>query len=161
MNETPVSPSSQEPAHFEHDAAPVHDYAGFWFRVAAILLDSLFLSGINMLIFNPLRRAWGVSGAFFSLFNLLEIIFGLLYFILLTWWTGQTLGKIIVGVRVINARHSRGHLTAGQVFLREVIGRFLASLPLSLGYMWAGWNPRKQGCHDLLAKTYVIRERRA
>lgn len=140
---------------------PVHDYAGFWIRVAGTLLDSLFLIGISMLIFNPLRRAWGVTDAFISFIDLIEIVFDLLYFILLTWWTGQTLGKMILGIRVINARQSRGNLSAGQVFLREVIGKFLSSLPFSLGYMWVGWNRRKQGWHDLLAKTYVIYERRA
>ncbi|RNB86651.1 RDD family protein [Brevibacillus nitrificans] len=138
----------------------VHDYAGFWIRVAATLLDSLFLVGLNMLIFNPLRRAFGVSDAFFSIIDLTEIIIDLLYMILLTWWTGQTLGKVILGIRVINARQTRGNLGLGQVFLREVIGKFLSSLPFSLGYMWVGWNQRKQGWHDLLAKTFVIRERR-
>ncbi|KQL46185.1 hypothetical protein AN963_14520 [Brevibacillus choshinensis] len=142
------------------ETQPVHHYAGFWIRVAATMLDSLFLIGINMLIFNPLRRAWGLTDAFFSFIDLIEIVFDLLYLILLTWWTGQTLGKMILGIRVINARQSRGNLTAGQVFLREVIGKFLSSLPFSLGYMWVGWNRRKQGWHDLLAKTYVIYERR-
>lgn len=141
------------------DTPPVH-FAGFWIRVAATLLDSLFFIGLNMLIFNPLRRAWGVMDAYFSFIDLIEIVFDLLYLVLMTWWTGQTLGKIITGIRVIHARQSRGNLSAGQVFLREVIGKFLSSLPFSLGYMWVGWNQRKQGWHDLLAKTYVIYERR-
>lgn len=158
MNESTLSNESEE-LHPIPDTPSVH-YAGFWIRVAATLLDSLFLVGISMLLFNPLRRAWGVYGAAFSFIDLVEVIFDLLYLILLTWWTGQTLGKMITGIRVINARSSRTTLTGGQVFLREVIGRFLASLPLSLGYMWVGWHPRKQGWHDLLAKTYVIYERR-
>ncbi|MFD2370435.1 RDD family protein [Brevibacillus sp. GCM10020057] len=160
MTDHTFSPSSQESARFAQDASFVR-YAGFWIRVAATLLDSLFLVGVSMLVFNPLRRAWGTMDAVFSVVDLLEIIFDLLYIILLTWWTGKTLGKTIVGIRVVNARQSRGNLTFGQVFLREFIGKFLSSLPFLLGYMWAGWNARKQGWHDLLAKTYVIRERRA
>lgn len=140
---------------------PQVHFAGFWIRVAATLLDTLFLIGLNMLIFNPLRRAWGVMDAYLSFVDLIEIVIDLLYLVLLTWLTGQTLGKIITGIRVINARQSRGNLTVGQVFLREVIGKFLSSLPFSLGYLWVGWNRRKQGWHDLLAKTYVIYERRA
>ncbi len=158
-----------EDTHFRHpeqvlqpvpDTPPVH-FAGFWIRVAATLLDTFFLIGLNMLVFNPLRRAWGVLDASFSFIDLIEIVIDLLYLVLLTWLTGQTLGKIITGIRVVNARQTRGNLTAGQVFLREVIGKFLSSLPFSLGYMWVGWNRRKQGWHDLLAKTYVIYERRA
>jgi uncharacterized RDD family membrane protein YckC len=134
-------------------------FAGFWIRVGATLLDMLFLVGISMLIFNPLRRAMGVYGVL-SLIDLLEILFGLLYMVLLTWWTGQTLGKAITGIRVVSARQARGNLDAGQVFLREVIGKLLSWLPIGLGYLWVGWNQRKQGWHDLLAKTYVIRDRR-
>lgn len=142
------------------DATPGYRFAGFWIRVVASLLDSLFLVGVSMLLFNPLRRAWGVWGANFSIIDLAEVAFDLLYFILLTWWTGQTLGKIIIGIRVVNARHSRKSLNAGQVILRELIGKALSSLLFGIGYMWAGWNARKQGWHDLLAKTYVIREER-
>ncbi|EJL47793.1 putative membrane protein YteJ [Brevibacillus agri] len=137
-----------------------HHFAGFWIRVAASLLDSLFLVGVSLLVFNPLRRAMGVSGDFFSLIDLMEALFGLLYMILLTWWTGQTLGKLITGIRVISARQSRGNLSGGQVILREVIGKFLSTLPFGLGYLWVAWNPQKQGWHDLLAKTYVVYDRK-
>lgn len=160
MTDQPFPPSSQESAPFWQEAAPVH-YAGFWIRAGATLLDSLFLVGVSMLVFNPLRRLWGAMDAVFSFVDLLEIIFDLLYLILLTWWSGKTLGKTIMGIRVVNARQSRGSLTFGQVFLREFIGKFLSSLPFFLGYLWAGWNARKQGWHDLLAKTHVVRERRA
>ncbi|KZE53974.1 hypothetical protein AV540_07015 [Brevibacillus parabrevis] len=137
-----------------------HQFAGFWIRVAATLLDSLFLIGVSMLIFNSLRRNLGVSGDFLSLIDLLEALFGLLYLVLLTWWTGQTLGKQIIGIRVISAKHARGRLTGGQVILREVLGKLLSSLVFCIGYMWVGWNPQKQGWHDLLAKTYVIWDRK-
>ncbi|ELK44024.1 hypothetical protein D478_00315 [Brevibacillus agri BAB-2500] len=92
--------------------------------------------------------------------DLMEALFGLLYMILLTWWTGQTLGKLITGIRVISARQSRGNLSSGQVILREVIGKFLSTLPFGLGYLWVAWNPQKQGWHDLLAKTYVVYDRK-
>ena len=137
-----------------------HVFAGFWIRVAATIFDSLFLMGVSLLIFNPLRRLFGVYGAVFSRIDLLEILFSLLYFILLTWWTGQTLGKIITGIRVIPTGEGRGNLSAGQVILREVVGKFLSSLVFGLGYMWVGWNKKKKGWHDLIANTFVIREKR-
>jgi len=135
-------------------------YAGFWIRFAAVVLDSLFLLGLSLLIFNPLRRALGYDPADPSMVDVLEIATDLLYMILLTWWSGQTLGKYIVGIRVISARQPRGNLTLGQVLLREVIGKLLSSLALSLGYLWAAWHPRKQTWHDLMARTYVVRTRR-
>lgn len=152
MKEKPFDSISDEHSHH-------YIYAGFWIRVWATLLDSLFLVGVSLLIFNPIRRALGVSDEIFSLIDLLEILFDLLYMVLLTWWTGQTLGKVIAGIRVVSAHQARGNLTAGQVLLREVIGKMLSSLPFGLGYMWVGWNQRKQGWHDLIAKTYVVRDR--
>lgn len=137
-------------------------YAGFWIRVAASLIDSLFLVGLSFLLFNPLRRAMGYMDDVLSPVDLIELITNFLYFILLTWWFGQTLGKMLVGIRVISARTNgqRGRLTIGQVFLREVIGKLLSSLPLGLGYFWVGWNEKKRGWHDMIANTYVIWDRK-
>lgn len=153
MNETTIEEARpNDPIDHRH-------YAGFWIRVAAHLLDSLFLCGTSMLIFQPLRHSLGFSGALFSLIDLLEIAFGFLYICLLTWWSGQTLGKMVTGIRVIPAGNTRGTLSVGQVLLREIIGKILSFLPFGLGYFWVGWNKRKQGWHDMIAKTYVIRER--
>ncbi|WP_103104186.1 RDD family protein [Brevibacillus reuszeri] len=165
MNERPHDPYdlNRQPA-FDQTNVPEpayhHHFAGFWIRVCATLLDSLFLIGISLLIFNPLRRLFGVYDYAFSMIDLLEVLFNLLYMVLLTWWTGQTLGKMITGIRVISGRQARANLTAGQVLLREVIGKTLSFLPFGLGYMWVGWNSQKQGWHDLLARTYVVWDRK-
>ncbi|BAH45852.1 conserved hypothetical membrane protein [Brevibacillus brevis NBRC 100599] len=163
MNQLLDDEKAHDPASHEsyHEAPPQHSYAGFWIRVVASLLDSMFLIGISYLVFNPLRRVFSVPYASFHFIDLVEVLFDLLYMILLTWWTGQTLGKLITGIRVISAKQVRGNLTGGQVFLREVIGKFVASLVFGLGYLWVAWHPRKQGWHDLIAKTYVIRDRRS
>ncbi|CAI8933022.1 putative membrane protein [Brevibacillus sp. IT-7CA2] len=162
MNQLPDDGKTHDPVSHEPypEAYPQHSYAGFWIRVVASLLDSMFLIGISYLVFNPLRRVFSVPYASFHFIDLVEALFDLLYMILLTWWTGQTLGKLITGIRVISARQARGNLSGGQVLLREVIGKFVASLVFGLGYLWVAWHPRKQGWHDLIAKTYVIRDRR-
>jgi uncharacterized RDD family membrane protein YckC len=144
----------------QHVGSPSYAFAGFWIRALATLLDGLLLTGLTLLVFNPLRRALGVEAALFSFVDGLEMLVDFLYMILLTWWSGQTLGKVITGIRVISARQPRGKLTIGQVLLREVVGKLLSGLSLGLGYMWAGWHPKKQAWHDLIAKTYVVRERR-
>ena len=136
-------------------------YAGFWIRAAAILLDSLFLTGASLLIFQPLRRAIGFGSVLFTLVDFLELVFYFLYVCLFTWWSGQTLGKMITGIRVVTAGQGRGTLSFGQVMLREVIGKVLSFFPFGLGLLWAGWNKRKQGWHDLIANTYVVWERRS
>jgi uncharacterized RDD family membrane protein YckC len=141
-------------------AEPRYDFAGFWIRFAANLIDDLFILGLTFLIFNPIRRALGYEPGSLSFVDLVEFIVDMLYMILLTWWSGQTLGKMIMGIRVVSARHTRGSLTLGQVLLREVIGKLLSLIVLGLGYLWVAWSGKKQGWHDMIAKTYVVRERK-
>jgi len=152
--------TSPDPSQAELPA-PEPPYAGFWIRVGATVIDTLFLVGVSMLIFNPLRRALGYGDAAISPIDAIELIFNFLYVILLTWWTGQTLGKMVTGIRVIDARQTgtNSKLTLGQVVLREVVGKLLASLPIGLGYLWVIWSDKKRGWHDMIAKTYVIRVR--
>ncbi len=140
-----------------------HRYAGFWIRFAAMLIDTLFLIGISYLLFNPLRRLMGYGEeTLYSPVDLIELVVNFLYFILLTWWTGQTLGKMLLGIRVINGRTDgqRGNLSFGQAFMREFVGKILSSIPLGLGYLWVGWNEKKRGWHDMIANTYVIKQRK-
>lgn len=136
-----------------------HHFAGFWIRVAASCWTPVSGRRQPARVQSAAARH-GRIRRLFSLIDLMEALFGLLYMILLTWWTGQTLGKLITGIRVISARQSRGNLSGGQVILREVIGKFLSTLPFGLGYLWVAWNPQKQGWHDLLAKTYVVYDRK-
>ncbi|WP_134684211.1 RDD family protein [Brevibacillus migulae] len=147
---------------YEPMSTVAHRYAGFWIRVAATLIDSLFLVGISFLLFNPLRRLLGYPEGVYSPIDVVELIVNFLYFVLLTWWSGQTLGKMLVGIRVIHARNDGGRqrLSLGQVILREVIGKLLSSIPFGLGYLWVGWNEKKRGWHDMIANTFVIKERK-
>ncbi len=85
-------------------------------------------------------------------------ILGVLYYVLLTTMRGQTLGKMALGIQVIDRRGNIPSL--GTVLLREIVGKFLSGLVLYLGYVWAGWDREKRGWHDHIASTYVIRKQR-
>jgi uncharacterized RDD family membrane protein YckC len=160
--EVPEDAASDKRDEQTFQPAQQQTYAGFWIRVGASLIDSLFLLGVSYLIFNPIRRAMGYGPEMLSPVDYMEMVVNFLYMILLTWWTGQTLGKMLLGIRVVSARQGdrRKQLTLGQVLLREVIGKLLSAIVLGLGYLWVAWNPKKQGWHDLIAKTYVIHERK-
>ena len=41
--------------------------------------------------------------------------------------------------------------------MREVVGKFISGLVLNLGYLWVIWDGQKQGWHDKIADTYVVR----
>ena len=68
---------------------------------------------------------------------------------------GQTLGKMAVGIKVVNARGSIPGL--GDAALREILGKIVSTIVICLGFLWIIWDGRKQGWHDKIAKTYVVR----
>jgi uncharacterized RDD family membrane protein YckC len=76
------------------------------------------------------------------------------YFIAMTAVFGQTIGKMITGIRVVR---SDGRSVS---FLRALI-RFFAYIPsgvlLFAGFLWILWDPERQSWHDMLADTVVIR----
>lgn len=134
-------------------------YAGFWMRFWAYLLDLVVIGSINRLIFYPVFRAFDVSLAESSMFAPIAILTALtfyLYFVLMTKFFGQTLGKMAFGIKVINLKGDT--LSWGTVLFREWIGRFISTTIFVL-YIVVAFLPKKQGLHDLFADTTVIHER--
>lgn len=143
------------------------EYAGFWVRLAAYVIDSiivffgllfvrLFLSGIM----SVLSDTW-IGGNILFHYTLKDILlygFQVLYFILCTYLTGTTLGKRAMNLRVVSADGQK--LTILNVVYRETIGRFLCSLSVGIGYTIAGVDREKRGLHDILCDTRVIYAKR-
>lgn len=73
-------------------------------------------------------------------------------------WTclGGTPGKLLMGCEMVDARSGQ-HLSLRQALLRYM-AYGLSLLPLGLGFFWIAFDPRKQGLHDRLAGTLVVRE---
>lgn len=143
-------------------------YAGFWIRVLANILDSFILvvplilmdffaysivgpTGISYWeyqadIEKPLWSAYqGVSMVFTS-------VVGVAYFGILTSKYYGTLGKLIVGVRVVGE-------DGNGISLARSIGRYFAYIPsnfLMIGYIMVGFSSKKQGLHDKICQTYVV-----
>lgn len=86
---------------------------------------------------------------------ILEIGINVLY---LTWFHvtyGQTPGKMMFRIRVIQMDgYPNGWKT---VILREIFGRIVSMIVFCLGYIWVAFDFRKQGWHDKIAGTYVIK----
>ena len=126
----------------------IPDFAGFWIRLFARLIDELFVT----LVFGMLVSIIGMSD--FTAFALVIINFS--YFVLMTKSRGQTLGKMALGIQVVD---SSGNIpSVGTILLREIPCKILSALPLYLGYAWAGWDDKKQAWHDHLSKTFVIKK---
>lgn len=138
------------------------EYAGFWIRTGATLIDTVLLLMITL----PLTFAvygseyWNVNdGKVFhgSADVLINYILPFIGVIILWVNKAGTPGKLVLGLRVVDAQ-SGEYLSIGQA-----IGRYLAYIPamlaLMMGILWVAWDSKKQGWHDKLAGTVVIRQK--
>ena len=146
-------------------------YAGFWIRFAASLIDAVVVSlaflPINV-IFSAINSripiyifVWGfwiwpegVDTQLLVFFNLARLAVLWAYFIIMTASTGATLGKRVLKLRVVRDDMSR--VSYGTAALRETIGKTVSLIPCALGFIWAGFDARKQAWHDKIAHTFVI-----
>ncbi|MBM7578948.1 RDD family protein [Jeotgalibacillus terrae] len=141
-------------------------YGGFWIRVCAFLFDLLVIGALNGLLIYPVFRLSGLEmgSGMFSGVNIATAIVFFAYFVLMTKFFSQTLGKMIFGLKVISKDGAKpGWVT---VLIRELAGRYIYTaitffgIPfLALLYIVAGFTPKKQGVHDLFADTTVVHER--
>ncbi|GAE34147.1 RDD family protein [Halalkalibacter akibai] len=145
----------------EEISPPIYQYAGFWVRLWAFLLDLITVFSIQLLFVNPIIRYMNLSGVSLGPFTV-ETIFGalifFLYFAIMTKQYGQTVGKMVLGLTVISL--SEQELTWNQIIFREAIGRFIhqAFFLLYAIYVMVAFTERKQGLHDYIADTIVVHE---
>lgn len=131
-------------------------YAGFWMRFWAYLLDLIVVGSIERLIIKPLFRFLEIPLAEFNMFAPISIasaIIFYLYFVLMTKYFNQTLGKMVFGLKVIDLKND--NLSWGTILFREWIGRFI-STTVVIGYIIIAFLPKKQGLHDLFTETSVV-----
>ena len=138
-------------------------HAGFAPRFAAYVID-LLVVGICMLTIkipvfitslfitnNILEQAILFE---YSVIDITTYICGVAYFILLTYYTGTTLGKKLMNLRVVSTKSEK--LTWIQVIYRETVGRFLSGVIYGVGYILIALDRNKRGFHDILSDTNVV-----
>jgi uncharacterized RDD family membrane protein YckC len=83
------------------------------------------------------------------------IVVGFLYhWLLVAYWDGQTVGKRVVGVRIL--RPDGSPVDTGTAAARSGM-RIVSGFALGLGFLWAVWDPEKRTWHDMLADTRAFR----
>jgi len=76
--------------------------------------------------------------------------------IIVLWLTRKaTPGKMAIGARVVDA--ATGNAISVRQGIVRYLGYYISSIPLCLGFLWVAFDPRKQGWHDKLAGTVVVR----
>ncbi|KKQ59381.1 MAG: RDD domain protein, partial [Candidatus Daviesbacteria bacterium GW2011_GWA2_38_17] len=87
--------------------------------------------------------------------SLAQLVLAIGYYVWFQSRTGQTLGKKVMKIKVVNATGATPSL--GTFALREILGKLASGLILGIGYLMVAWDSKKQGLHDKIASTYVVR----
>ncbi|WP_412920498.1 RDD family protein [Mesobacillus foraminis] len=146
-----------EENHNDARSFQVYRYAGFWMRLWAYLLDLIVIGSLNRLLIYPVFRAIGIplDKGIFEPAGIVTAIIFYLYFVLMTKYFGQTIGKMVFGLKVVPLKGIS--LSWGTVLFREWVGRFISGF-IMIAYIVVAFLPKKQGIHDLFADTTVIHE---
>ncbi|MDZ7803343.1 RDD family protein [Thiohalophilus sp.] len=138
-------------------------YAGFWRRALALLLDSLLYTALILPllvgIYGPGYLNWWLGDssqlASYGMTDLLITYVAPFVLVIVCWRRWQaTPGKLLLDCRVVDAR-THQPLSLRQAVIRA-LGYILSALPFYLGFVWAAIDKRKQALHDKLAGSVVI-----
>jgi uncharacterized RDD family membrane protein YckC len=134
--------------------------AGFWIRAAAFLLDSAAVTVLQFAIGFLLALVVQAiispdTGVIEFVVRLFGTVLAITYYVFFTGYCGQTPGKMVLKLKVI--RTDGGDVSYGRAALREVLGKFLSGIILGIGYFMVAFTKEKQGLHDKIADTYVVK----
>jgi uncharacterized RDD family membrane protein YckC len=145
------------------DAPPAAEprFAGFWIRFVAYVIDVIAVGLTFGIAIFVLLVATGVididetDGGSGQGGNGGGLLLMVVYFVICWGLWQQTLGYRVLGLRLVKTDGTP--VTWGTSVVRGLMF-IVASIPLALGLIWAGFDREKQGWHDKVAGTWVIRD---
>jgi uncharacterized RDD family membrane protein YckC len=160
-----MSPAGPAPVAGYEPKGPSGPRAGFGKRFLASLVDALILGVVGSLIGKifgqDVFKSTTVEGTASVSYSIGGAAAGISVLINLAYYTffeggasGQTLGKKLLGIRVIDFKNG-GAIGYGRALIRY-IGRIVSAIPCLLGYFWMLWDKEKQTWHDKFATSIVV-----
>lgn len=131
-------------------AAASTEKAGWWARFFAVIIDSIGLGIITGILSGILYQ--GDTGSSSGLQTLLGVIYFCYFWS--SYGKGQTIGMRALHIKVVKTDGSQLDLVGA--FLRY-IGLVISIVALFIGVIWAAFDAQKQGWHDKIAGTYVVK----
>ena len=133
------------------------EYAGFWIRLGAGIIDLAILVLIPFLVycaisgFAPRIILFTIAAPGIGFIGwLIEII----YFTGFWVWRGQTPGKMVMGIKIIRTDSSPVNWPHA---LLRYLGYIVSTITLCIGFIWIAFDDHKQGLHDKIADTHVVK----
>ena len=140
---------------------PQPEYVGFWARVGASIIDTILM----LVIVAPLLTYFYGGAYWMGAFGfiagpadvLLNWILPAIAVVVFWIYRQATPGKMAISAKIVDAT-TLGKPSTGQLVIRY-LGYYVSLIGLCLGFIWVGIDARKQGWHDKMAGTVVIRSR--
>lgn len=154
------------------------EYAGFWLRFVAYLIDGIIVGAVQTIIIAPVMAMFGLGiasmenmdsmsdeesmafimgamGTMGTTFLIVGLI-GIIYFTLMEASKYQaTLGKMALGLKVTDTEGNP--LDFGKALLRN-LGKIISNMIMMIGYIMAGFTDKKQALHDMIAGALVVKK---
>jgi len=146
-------------------------YVGFWARFLAFVIDNLWVGFVVVLVLVAVygqnfmavfetaaggstemvgAAAEGAAGGL-----LLQLLLPAALIVGFWFWKSATPGKMVVSAKIVDAK-TLGEPSKGQLVVRY-IAYYISAFVFFLGFLWVAIDKRKQGWHDKIAGTLVIR----
>jgi len=162
-NPAAAAPQPVQRPRAQNLSAEAQPKAGFWIRFVAYFIDAALVFIVQLVLGFLLGLILGMTT---NMTNegqtALSIVSGLLgaaisfaYGVFFIGYCGQTPGKMALRIKVI--RTNGTDMTYGRAVLREILGKFVSGILLGIGYLMVAFDSQKQGLHDKIADTYVIK----
>ena len=127
-------------------------YAGFWIRCVAFFVDAVFVAGLMNI------------AVYFDIESYIPISIGIVYMILFAFYSfifvylfdGQSIGKMLTGIKVVEDKGNK--LAFSTVFVREFAGKIIM-IPLFLTFIFTAFSYKKRSLMDYLSDTSVIKSK--
>lgn len=149
MPPTPDNTHAADATFFEPE------YVGFWLRFLATLVDTILVS---IVLYPVIALLFGWQLTYEGLgvgSTLLSYLLPAAVIVLFWVYRQATPGKMVIGARIVDAK-TGAQPTTGRLILRY-LGYYVSSIVFCLGFLWVAWDARKQGWHDKIAGTVVVK----
>lgn len=156
-----------------------NNYAGFWLRFVAVIIDSIIIGVVYFIVIAPILGLLGigmadnlegidpeneaemmgmagVAMAAMGLAQVLSFVISVLYHTFMETSKFQgSIGKLALGIKVTDINGAKEDF--GKALVRNLC-KIISSLILLVGYIMAGFTEKKQALHDMIAGTLVVKK---
>ncbi len=152
MENEPEAPKEQ--TNPEVPSVKTKKYAGFWIRLLATIIDGIILSILGRILFGS-ETANMQDGTANVSFTGWQTLVPILYTIGFWGVLSTSPGKMLFGLKIVN---EKGEKLSWKTAIIRYLGYIVSWITLGIGFLWIAFDKKKQGLHDKIAKTYVVKK---